>query len=334
MAQSLDIQDVIQKSTSQVALKDLSKKGFRHVNVLNQATISRLIAEAVDKVIAERFQEISSVERQKVIDASKQEFDALAKERIKEQGEIGKLQAENETFRAEIETLRGRVDASLELQAERDQAIQKSEDIESKLSEVAAKAAQHIEQLEASLDTARETCTEKERELAKIEASVEVRESSEREQSKSLNEEVASLRERLSESDRAIAKYEGLLAAKNEEIDRMGQAAEETATKVSEDLEKRLEAMSVKSGADEQLMKSLEGIQQNIQNISVSGGKVRKLDASDAEAMVAFAERGSDDTAVETNIEKVEVKQAKAGGVKSTLAKLKELQKGVQNDDG
>jgi chromosome segregation ATPase len=314
MAQSLDIQDVIQKSTSQVSLKDLTRKGFKHVKVLNQATIQRLIVEAVDRVIDKRRDEISASERQKVIEESKAEFNTLASKRTKEQAESAKLGAENEALRSEAELLRKRVDGAMEVQAERDQALRQQESLES------------------TIETLRGECTGKDKEVARLEARLEERDGADDANRCSLNEQVESLRERLSSSEKTVAKYEGRLDAKNEEIERLGQSTEDMFAKVSADLQARLETISVSSGADDDLRKSLEGIQQSIAGISSSGGRVRRLDETDVEAMVRFAETSSDDTDVESNIAQVKVRQAKAGGLKSALAKLKELQKGAQND--
>src|SRR5262245_55966733 len=49
--EGVDIKRVISGSTSEVALADLSKKGFKQVKVLNQATIIKLIGQAVDQVM-------------------------------------------------------------------------------------------------------------------------------------------------------------------------------------------------------------------------------------------------------------------------------------------
>ena len=256
MAQSFDIQDVILESTSEVSLKDLTRKGFKHVKVLNHATIQRLIVEAVDRVIDSRRDEIGASERRKVIDKSKTEFNAIAKECMQERVESAKLAAENESLRAETELLRGRIGGSMEAQAERDQALRQQE----------------------SLERATE-----------------------------------SLRERLAASENAVAKYKGQLEAKNEELE-------------------RLEATGGSEPGVGELRESLEGIQRSLAGISSGGGAVRRIEASDVDAMVKFAERDADDSGVESNIEKVEVKRAKAGGLKSALAKLKELQGGAQND--
>jgi chromosome segregation ATPase len=151
-------------------------------------------------------------------------------------------------------------------------------------------------------------------------------------QQENLERHLEEMRQALLEAERAVAEYEGQLAAKNEEIGRLSHSAAEIVERVSADLGKRLESIEKKTATDEDLKRSLEEIQRDISNIATVSAVVRKGEAIDAATMVKFAERGSEDSSVESNIAQVKVKQAKASGLKSTLARLKELQKGAQND--
>jgi hypothetical protein len=106
-AMGLDIKRVISGSTSDVAISELSKKGFKQVKVLNQAVITKLITEAVDTVIAARSQKIGRDEREKVIQESEGQFETLARERIKrERDRIAELERANEALLKETEDLR------------------------------------------------------------------------------------------------------------------------------------------------------------------------------------------------------------------------------------
>ncbi len=112
-SEGVDIRGVISGSTSDVALSELSKKGFKQVKVLNQAVIQKLISEAVDRVISNRAQKIGREEREKVIHESKSQFEALAKERIqRERDRIGELERANESLLTETEDLRRRLKES------------------------------------------------------------------------------------------------------------------------------------------------------------------------------------------------------------------------------
>lgn len=77
----------------------------------------------------------------------------------------------------------------------------------------------------------------------------------------------------------------------------------------------------------------IEGIKQSIDNLaqcvgnSAQGGGSRKTkDVPSEEALVALFSKESGES-IENNLDKVEVKNAKAGGVEASLAKLRGLQK-------
>jgi hypothetical protein len=97
MPDTLDIKKVISTSTASVSLDDLNKKGFKQVKVLNQAVITRLIAEAVDRVLEQRQKEISKEERDKVIKEARGQFETMAKDRLQ--------MIQNETARQKNELL-------------------------------------------------------------------------------------------------------------------------------------------------------------------------------------------------------------------------------------
>ncbi len=47
-----DVREALDRSTQKMRLRDLEKKGFRHVKVIKQSDIRALVLEAVDKVLA------------------------------------------------------------------------------------------------------------------------------------------------------------------------------------------------------------------------------------------------------------------------------------------
>lgn len=115
MTESIDITKVIKGSTSDVSLDALTKKGVRQVKVVNQATITRLISEIIDRVLSERKEEITSKERQKVADAARTQFDALSK---KQAAKTGELQQANQSLTNEITTLKQSLARTRELEVD------------------------------------------------------------------------------------------------------------------------------------------------------------------------------------------------------------------------
>ena len=137
MPDTLDIKKVISTSTASVSIDDLSKKGFKQVKVLNQAVITRLIGEAVDRVLEARSKEIGKEEREKVITEARSHFETLARERLeKERSKIEELRSSNQDLSSELETVRKRLNATVEVQAERDQAMGRLQALESESNRV------------------------------------------------------------------------------------------------------------------------------------------------------------------------------------------------------
>ena len=397
MTESVDIREVIQKSTSEVSLQDLTKKGFKQVKVLNQASISRLVASAVDAVLQTRTAEISECERGKVIEESKQQFETLARERMAEQAKVDALVHERDTAVAGFETarskleqlldrfeavtverddlqerfdlLKSRLEGAASLQGERDQAVEMQNQLEARISELTGEVGereQRIATLQADLE-ARDGADQEEtrrleeqlaqmrvrseeqvgglerqleeshRRVAELEAECASRTAAIGEEQSRNSRELEETREKLGTAEKALAVSEGMLAAKQEEIERLRTHGEEVAAKISADLTERLEAVEGnRSGgaSDEELKSMLSGIQENMRYMSASAKAAAVGEDMDAEALVRLAERGADEVGMESNFGQVEVKQTKATGVNSTLAKLKALQQGAKGEDG
>lgn len=148
-------------------------------------------------------------------------------------------------------------------------------------------------------------------------------------------------RERLLESEKRMAQLEGQLAAKNEEIQRVATQAtgsSDLATeKILAAINDRLQKVTQPAEVS-QIMLSLDGLSRRLSNLSnISGGSGSRYsgggDGGIKEFTIEnlFAKEGPE--AIESNVSKVKVKQAKAGDVKGALAKLKKMQKGGEDGE-
>ena len=299
MTETVDIKKVISTSTSNVSLEDLTKKGFKRVKVLNQAVISKLIAQAVDTVLEERSKRISKEEREKVIGEARGHFETLAKERLeKERHRIDELTSSNQTLSSELDTVRKRLTASIEVQAERDQAMSRLQALENESTRV-----------KRELIEFQELFSKKKTEVIGLQAEL----SAKTVEIERLTRRATSLQEELdAKGSKSDASMEKILAALNERLQAASQPADVSKIMLSLDtLSRRLSGMGgggsgIGSGEDPELIKDY-----------VLGSLFDK-------------EKGG---AVESNISKVKVKQAKAGDVKGALARLKKLQKGGEDGE-
>jgi chromosome segregation ATPase len=299
MTETVDIKKVISTSTSNVSLEDLTKKGFKRVKVLNQAVISKLIAQAVDTVLEERAKRISKEEREKVIDEARSHFETLAKERLeKERHRIDELTSSNQTLSSELDTVRKRLSASIEVQAERDQAMSRLQALENESTRV-----------KRELIEFQELFTKKKTEVIGLQAELSAKTA----EIERLTRKAASLQEDLdAKASKGDASMEKILAVLNERLQAASQPADVS-----------------------KIMLSLDTLSRRLGNLGGGGGGVGS--GEDPELIKDFVlgslfdkEKGG---AVESNVSKVKVKQAKAGDVKGALARLKKLQKGGEDGE-
>ena len=306
MTETLDIQKVIKTSTANVSLDALTKKGFKQVRVLNQANITRLIGEAVDRVLLDRAKKIGKDERIKVIKEARDQFESLARERIeKERGRIGELEAANQTLSVELDTLRKRLAATVEVQAERDQAFARVKGLE----EDAARLKNSVPELQSEIERSK----------------ADVRR---------LQAESDSLREAVTESEKRAALLDGQLAAKTEEIEQAKSSVGDAQVgKLLQAVNERLEQVAQPTDVSK-IMLSLDGLSRRMANLPSGGGGGGEVgeDLSSEFALNRLFDTEKEG-AVESNIQNVQVKQAKAKDVKGALAKLKQLQKGVTDGE-
>lgn len=312
MGSSVDIDQVISRGTSQVALSDLSRKGFKKVRVVNQSAITRLIAEAVDTVMAKRASEISAAERRKVIDESQRQFEHLARERLqRERSRIGNLQSTNSALEEEIRTLKARLAGFAEVQAARDQAETRVREVEETSTRLAGRLSEkekEVTVLRVELEAVRESTLCRDGDLERQ------------------NESLHQVQSQLLERDRHVAKLEGELAAKNEEIQRLSSGGDDRIEQFIASVGERLEKAG-SSAEMKDIKESLVGLKRNLLSIaSGSAAKVGDTEGLDDTALVQLAQKAGD-VEVESNVNEVKVKQAKSRGVRSSLAKLREMQK-------
>jgi len=292
MPDTLDIKKVISTSTASVSIDDLTKKGFKQVKVLNQAVITRLIGEAVDRVLEARSKEITKEEREKVIHEARSHFETLAKERLeKERTRIEELRTSNQDLSSELETVRKRLNATVEVQAERDQAMGRLQALESESHRV-----------KKELSEFHDLFAKKKVEIIGLQADLQAK-----------TAEVERLKAQLGSSDtKGDALVEKILTAVNQKLQTTAQPAEVQKIMLSLDtLSRRLS---------------------NVSSVGGIGGGADMGDPETLKDFVLESlfdkEKGA---GVETNVSKVKVKQSKAGDVKGALAKLKKLQKGGED---
>lgn len=300
MTETVDIKKVISTSTSNVSLEDLSKKGFKRVKVLNQAVITKLIAEAVDTVLEARAKQISKEERDKVIGEARGHFETLAKERLeKERHRIDELTSSNQTLSSELDTVRKRLGASIEVQAERDQAMNRLQALENESSRV-------------------------KRELIEFQELFHKKKT-----------EVIGLQAELAAKTAEIERLTRKATTIQEELDAKGAKSDTALEKILTVLNDRLQTGGQPSDVNK-IMLSLDTLSRRLSNIGSGGGGGGGLGAGEDPELIKDFVLGAlfdKEKAVESNVLKVKVKQAKAGDVKGALARLKKLQKGGEDGE-
>ena len=133
MARHVDVKEILQKSTSDVPLAELAKKGFKQVKVLNKNTINSLIEEAVERVVKVACESFSEDQQRHIEEQSKAEFERL----------MARAQKEDHARESE---LRSRLDS---VQDERDRLNGELQERKEQLFELEKTLARQQGQLEA-----------------------------------------------------------------------------------------------------------------------------------------------------------------------------------------
>lgn len=129
-----------------------------------------------------------------------------------------------------------------------------------------------------------------------------------------------------------VAELKRALLVKGEEIAQLKSApppavASGLSDQVLQDLMKRVGSAGAANGSGG-LEATIQKLAEKIDRLQYSGGTGSAPGVYDKDVVVDFLLRDEVFKGAESNIDKIKVKEEKAGGVKDTLAKLKALQKG------
>ncbi len=314
--QMRDIQQVIEKSTAKVSLRDLERKGFRNVKVLKANDITELIRQAVNTVVAMQQKALGEGDADRILRESQAEFNRLMNE--------AKAARERETNLEESakDAQRRAEAATREAQHEKTER----ERAETRTKEYSEKLLEERRQVRALED-----------EMAQrgggAEAQAEVdrlrRELSQLQMEKRLLEqiEVPKLRQRTEELEADLrrareggpvgdeGRLEALFRGVVDEMRSRQQAPDISAIKA--------ELSKVTDKLSEQLARQMRNEEGQMIDAGVA--------AETAIKTLFSYDLGVD---VQSNIDSVQVKETTTeGGVKDSLSKLKNLRKGGKNKD-
>ncbi len=307
MSHAIDIRDVIQKTTSEVDLEQLQKKGFTKVKVLDRGAIKRMIAEAVNKVVEDRQAGLSDSERERLREEAKEEFDVRMREHRLEESK------QRDSLKEELQSREGRVDKLREeMQSDRDAIEARESQLRNRVADLEARETK-LTELATRAEEAESRLREADQRLAQL----------------------REVEEKIREQEDAIREREIRVQLREE-------AAVEPAAPVgpSEDMISdliRSALREVQPEPTEAKTEDLSDIRESLQNLAASisrgggGGAgnsdiAGKTDAASIEELVKRAGLVSSD--MENNLERIEVKESKAKSVNANLAKLKNLKKG------
>ncbi|MBI4565610.1 MAG: hypothetical protein HY716_13025 [Planctomycetes bacterium] len=110
-----DIRKALEQSTSRTTLQELARKGIHRVKVLNEQKIQELIRDAVQHSIASKTSLLSEQERERLVQATRQELDKLIRE-FNQQKDRAELAANDKaTLAAEVENLQKQLQVQRQL---------------------------------------------------------------------------------------------------------------------------------------------------------------------------------------------------------------------------
>ncbi len=315
MTNSIDIKKVIRGSTCEVSLDSLTKKGVKQVKVVNQQTITRLIAQTVDEVLAQRAEEITSKERKRIIEEAQARVDQIAQQaQTAGQQKIQQLMQVNEKLSGEADGLRQRLQSMIETQAERDQALQKLKGLEAQ----AGASQSEKEQLSTQNAALEAENGRLKAELAQL-RSTAAGETNARERAVELEAENGRLQAELTN-----LRAEAQAAAVPQPPQQDAAVAQLLAA-----LGSQMQKASGQRAADGDILKALNSLSEKIENLPAGGGGGGGRGPAPVEMdEVSLDFLLNQSSKLETNLSSVNVKQKTAGDVKGALDKLKELQKG------
>ena len=145
--QPFDVRRAIEQSSSKSTLQELAKKGIHRVKVLDESMINKLIGDAVERIISTKTNLLSGEDRQKLIQASRQELDRLMKEHqaTKDKAELmeqsqGQLAATVENLQNQLKTAQRLAEDTAKQRYEDGKAVMRAEvdDMKKKMSTLEA----------------------------------------------------------------------------------------------------------------------------------------------------------------------------------------------------
>ncbi len=349
----IDVKKVIEQSASKTTLQELAKKGIYRVKVLDEAAITRMIGEAVQRIVSTKTDLLSETDRTKLVEASRKELDKLMKEFQESKDRAELMEKDKAALATEIENLQ----KQLQIQRKYTDELAKQRYEEGK-----AFVQSQVDELRAQLaDARREGGDEARRAQQSVieevrrqagERETEIRRHAEtrfQEGVQSQHGLLSELQRRISETEHRIAQEKEAEFTRKllEERERESVRREDLQAKLSEQNAKNLEmsqklatTMEEMKKSDEDLFKKLtelftraiEGVNRRLTDLrlrSVAGGVSGGPLPGDVEFRPSQATVESLLGAeLESNMKKMEVEAKTAGKISTALERLRALRQG------
>lgn len=116
--EAFDVKKALEQSTTRSSLQDLARRGVHRVRVLDEAQVSKLIGEAVDRIVSTKTNLLSPEDRAKLIDASRKELDRLMAEHQAMKDKTDLVEKDKSSLVGEVENLQNQLKAQRKLSEE------------------------------------------------------------------------------------------------------------------------------------------------------------------------------------------------------------------------
>ncbi len=311
--QSLDVKKVLEKSASKTTLQELAKKGIQRVKVLDEAAITRMINEAVERILANRTNLVSKEDRTKIVSATRKELDKLIKEHkeVKDRGEL--MKKDKEALAAEVQNLQEQA----QIQRKYTDGIGKQRYEEGK-----ATAKEELAELKAQLGEARKEGGEEARiaqqaVIEEIRNQAQVREDQVRSEVETKKE--SELNQKLLQAAQEESRKREELQEQNIEMSSRLATTMKEMKESDEELFTKLTELFTRSIGD--LNKKLA----DLKSRSIAGGGDRSFAADvDFRPSQTMLDNMLNET-LESNLKKMDVEEKTAGKIGNALDRLKSL---------
>ncbi|MHC4391194.1 MAG: hypothetical protein ACYS22_07740 [Planctomycetota bacterium] len=352
------VRKIIEKSTSKVSLRDLEKKGFRKVKVLRSNDIDQMIRRAVETALSS-----GTEDRERLVASTKKALKEQMAQAKQTNSELNELRGHAETALKRARAAENRV---IELEMALDQAKSGTNNAAvQQLASERAKGQQFQAQLEGAQATerqAKQALSEVEERLRRFEererdhdrAESTLRRRLEEAEARAMGAEsraataenriqqVGALQQELMEARTALKQAETekrlteeleipRLRARIQELEAQGSGGQTVDPNTMRNVLRELlqEQGMTGGGGNQQTAASLQRLERLLGDMG-RGKDSAGVSAADEEAMkVSLAALFSHekDTALETNIESVQLREKTTSGVKSNLSRLKSMRK-------